>query len=252
MKKKNILFRIIALVLVVVIAYSGYQVWLIVDNNAKEANMHKQLLLYKPALSSGAEGVASLSAPVPKVNPQIKGLQAKYPDAMGWLMVPGTNIDYPFARARDNDFYLHRDLNKRPLFAGTLFMDYRNSDDFSDFNTVIYGHHMKNRSMFGDLQEFSTKKFFDTHKAGTIVLVNKTYQINFFAFAVIKPNDANIYDPTIKTEVDKAAFLSHVKSAARYYRELGVGTKDQIVTLSTCNYEFNNARMVLVGTLTAQ
>lgn len=237
--------------LVAVAAYSGYQIWLIMRNNAQEANLHKQLLSYKPTLPSEATGGAPASTTSsPKANPRIVDLQARYPDAVGWLTVPGTRIDYPFAQAKDNAFYLHRGLNKHPLVAGTLFMDYRNSKDFSDFNTIIYGHHMKNRSMFGDLQEFNDRNFFDNNKAGTIFLAAKTYKVDFFAFVVIKPDDADIYNPTISAEADRTAFLTHVKSASRYYRDPGLGADDHIVTLSTCNYEFNNARMVLIGKLT--
>ena len=229
------------------IAYSGYQLWLIVDNNAKEATMHELVLPYRPSLPSATPGGASSA---PRTNQRIVELQAKFPGAVGWLTVPGTRIDYPFAQASDNDFYLHRSLDKRYLYAGTLFMDHQNSKDFSDFNTLIYGHHMKNRSMFGDLQKFTERNFFDSNKTGTVFLANKTYKVSFFAFAVIKPDDANIYDPTISTDADKADFLAHLKSASRYYRDLGVGPDDHIITLSTCNYEFDNARMVLVGKLT--
>lgn len=248
-KKKRVLFGIIVAGLAAVIAYSGYQMRLIADNNAKEAKTHQRLLSYKPA-SLPQRGADAGSQPLaPKANQRIRDLLEKYPDAVGWLTIAGTRIDYPFAQADDNDFYLHRDLDKGPLFAGTLFMDDQNSRDFSDFNTIIYGHHMKNGSMFGDLQKFNDKSFFDATKTGMIFLADKTYEVNFFAFAVINPNDPNIYYPTLAAEADKVDFLTHVKSASRYYRDLDVGPDNHLVTLSTCNYEFNNARMVLLGLL---
>jgi len=246
MKVKTIVFTGIFVILFSVIAYSGYQLYLIQHNNADEAKNHDRLMEYRPALPSADENGAITE---PKVNQKIVDLQAKYPDAVGWITVPNTKIDYPFAQAADNNFYLHRDLDKQYLFAGTVFMDHRNRRDFSDFNTVLFGHHMKNRSMFGDLQKFNDQAFFDANKTGTIFLADKTYTIEFFAFIVLKPSDAVIYDPTVSDPVDEAAFLAHAKDKARFYRDIGVTTSNRIVTLSTCNYEFNDARMVLLGRL---
>jgi len=260
---KRILLRSIAVVLAAVIVYSGYRLWDIQHNYAQEKAVYSQLLQYKPAPGTPSPGPAlgsdpgsvpgsdsAAAGPAPVVNQNIVDLQAKYPGVAGWLTVPNTNIDYPFAQSADNDYYLRRDLDGKSLTAGTLFMDYRNHKDFSDFNTIVYGHHMKNGSMFGTLNFFNTRSFFDNNATGTIYLADKTYKIKFFAFIVIRPDDAEIYDPAVSGDADKAAFLTYVKSAARYYRDVGVTLNDRLVTLSTCNYEFNNARMVLIGTLT--
>ena len=243
---KKVIITVLSVFFISLIAYSGWQLWNIQSNYADEAKNHDRLMEYKPTLPSANE---SGSITEPKVNQQIVDLQAKYPDAVGWITIPNTKIDYPFAQAADNDFYLHRDLDKQYLFAGTVFMDYRNSRDFSYFNTVLFGHHMKNRSMFGDLQKFNDQSFFNDNRTGTLFLADKTYTIEFFAFIVLKPSDAVIYDPTVSDPADEAAFLAHAKDKARFYRDIGVTTSDRIVTLSTCNYEFNDARMVLLGRL---
>ena len=108
---------------------------------------------------------------------------------------------------------------------------------------------MRNGSMFGTLQQFNEQAFFDANSTGTLFLADKTYEIKFIAFAVIPPDDAVIYDPAITTAEERIAFLEHIKAAARHYRDIGVAEHDQIITLSTCNYEFHNARMVLIGRL---
>jgi len=108
---------------------------------------------------------------------------------------------------------------------------------------------MRNGSMFGTLQQFNSQSFFDDNRTGTIFLAGATYEIEFIAFAVIQPNDAVIYNPNITTEAGKNAFLDHVRSVARYERDVGVTVNDRFITLSTCNYEFHNARMVLIGRL---
>ncbi|MCL2338063.1 MAG: class B sortase [Firmicutes bacterium] len=250
MKVKRFLFGCGAFVLIAIIAYSGYRLWDINRNYSAEAAFHSQLLQYKPKIQTlVAARVADNSAPVPHINQAVTDLQGKYSDAVGWLTIPNTGIDYPFAQSADNDYYLHRDLDGNYLAAGTIFMDYRCGKDFSGFNTIIFGHHMKNGSMFGTLQRFNNQAFFEANKTGVIFLADKTYEIDFMAFAVVNPNDAVIYDPAILSDEGKTAFLDYVKSVARYYRNVDVSADDKIVVLSTCNYEFQNARMVLIGKL---
>ena len=263
MKFIRILFFILACGLLAVISYSGYQLWDIHQNHVQEAEIHSRLMQFRPEAQGtslaphrpestpvGADESASDDAPVPRVNQSIVDLQTAHPGAVGWLTVPNTQIDYPFAQGENNATYLHLDLDGRWSAAGTLFMDFRNSRDFSDFNTILFGHHMRNGSMFGTLQSFNNQAFFEENRTGTIFLADKTYAIDFFAFAVIEPDDGIIYDSMIQADGDKAAFLAHVNRAARYYRDVDVTPDDRIVTLSTCNYEFDDARMVLIGKLT--
>jgi len=80
---------------------------------------------------------------------------------VAWLYAPGSGINYVVAQAEDNDYYLHRLLNGTEAKAGTLFMDYQNHSDFSDWNTMIYGHHMKNGTMFASLVKYQDQEFAD-------------------------------------------------------------------------------------------
>ena len=264
MKVMRVLFSFTVCVLLVVIAYSSFSLWEIQRNNAQEAQLHSRLLQYRPTAEmpassdpvseSSSEETSSnhsgLGAPhSPRPNQGIIDLQVRHPDVVGWLTIPNTGVDYPFAQGKDNAHYLHLDLEQKRSAAGTIFMDFRNSQDFSDFNTILFGHHMRNGSMFGSLQAFNSRTFFEENRTGMIFLPEKTYEIDFFAFAVIAPDDAVIFDPTIQTEAEAALFLDHVEQLARYYRDINLTVHDRLVTLSTCNYEFDDARMVLVGRL---
>ena len=242
MKINKILLLSAALVLVAVIGYSGYQLQDINRGYAQEAQMHSRVLRLRPT--------PRVDPAAPNENREILDLQAEFSDVVGWLSIPNTRIDYPFVQGKDNDFYLHLDLDQNWAAAGTIFMDYRNRPDFSDFSTILFGHHMRNGSMFAALQRFDDPAFFQANDTGTIFLADKTYEIRFMAFAVIEPNDVVIYNPVISSDEDKIAFLEHVRSTARYYRDINATANDRIITLSTCNYEFYNARMVLVGMLT--
>lgn len=84
-------------------------------------------------------------------------LQKINPDVLGWLNIYGTNIDYPLVQTTDNDTYLNKNAKKEDSVTGALFLDYRSSPNFDDFNTIIHGHHMENGVMFGDIDKFVKK-----------------------------------------------------------------------------------------------
>jgi len=230
---RKIICGILAFCFAAVIVYSGYRIWAIQADYKKEADMRGAVMEYRPEDQPGGEAA----------NQSILHLQEKYPDVVGWLTVPNTNIDYPFAQSKDNDYYLRRDLNGSYAVAGTIFMDCRCEPDFTSKNTIIYGHHMKNGSMFGTLKSFNDKAFFDANKYGTIHLPHDTLTLEFFAYIVIDPVKENeIYNPVLSD-----TYFDYIKQKARHYRDVGLTGEDRIVTLSTCAYEFDNARMVLLA-----
>jgi len=220
---------VIALLLIGIIGYSGYQIWATTGVYRAEAEVHQEILQYKPPPGKSA-------------NPKIIELQGKNSDVVGWLTVPNTEVDHPFVQSDDNDFYLHRDINKKYLKAGTLFIDSRCDKSFSDFNTIIYGHNMKNDSMFGSLKRFKDQAFFNENKTATIFLPYQTYTLDIFAYLVTRHDDKEIYSIYKSDE-----YFEYVKKNAKQYREIGLTDKDHIVTLSTCSYEFENARIILLS-----
>jgi len=177
------------------------------------------------------------------INQNVVDLQAQYPDAVGWLAVPNTKIDYPFVQGGDNDYYLHRDINGDYALAGTIFIDYRCVGDFTSQNIILYGHHMKNGSMFGTLKAFAQKSFFDKNTHGVIYLPYCTLTLEFFAYMVINPDTEKELYKVILSDT----YFDYVKRNARHYRDIGLAQGDRIVTLSTCAYEFDNARMMLLA-----
>ena len=237
--KKKRLFKTLLWVLLIVSACQLYQ---ICRDYAAEQAIHDMALEYKPEDTAPADGEPKEEI----INQSILDLQAKYPDVVGWLTIDGTNIDYPFVWYSDNAFYLRRDLEKKYAQAGTLFMDYRCNKDFSSANTIIYGHHMKSGSMFGSIKSFNNKELFDANRTGTIYLANNTLQLEIFAFVVMESDDAQIYKTRFESG-EGAAYIEHLRKNARHFRETEHSETDRFVTLSTCNYEFKNARMAVIG-----
>lgn len=159
-----------------------------------------------------------------------------------WITVEGTNIDYPVVQGSNNDFYLNHDFNKNYLSSGSIFLDYRNNFE-TDFNSVIYGHHMRNYTMFGQLEKFKDEEFFDNNKDIILTTENSIYHYEIFAIGVY---DANYnYNKTyFKDENDKSNFLNEVTNKAMYIRNIP-SSNSQIITLSTCSYEYDNARIAV-------
>ena len=241
MMKKILIKGTLSLILLGAIAISGFQLYQIYDNYAAEAEIHEKVLAYKPT-----QPPTEQETDAPYVNQNILDLQAINADVVGWLTIGNTEIDYPFVWCKDNNFYLRRNINKEYAEAGTVFMDYRCERDFSLPNTILYGHHVKNDSMFGTLKNFDSKAFFDANQTGKIFLTDRVLELEIIAFMNVKSRDKEVYK-TEFGENDKAVFFEYIKENAKHYRETEFSETDMFVTLSTCSYESANARMVIVA-----
>jgi len=241
---KTIICVILALCFIGVIAYSGYQIWLIQSDYDEESKIHDMVMEYKP---DEVQYPQAQNSEEKIVNQGLIDMQGTYPDVVGWLTIPNTNIDYPFVWYQDNDYYLRRDIYGNYALAGTIFMDCRCEKDFSSQNTILYGHHMKNDSMFGSLKFFGDEFFFEENKYGTVYLPNATLTLEFFAYTVINPDtEKEIYNVQLSD-----TYFDYIEQYARHYRDLGLTEADRVVTLSTCAYEFEDARMVLLARIKA-
>lgn len=172
-------------------------------------------------------------------------LQAINPDIIAWIYIEGTNINYPVVQGEDNSYYLKHLVDGSPNGSGAIFMDYRNQPDFSDPHTIIYGHHMKNGSMFSGLDKYKKQDFYDEHPVALVLTPNKNYQLEFFA-GYVADVEADAWQLGFTLDGFEQ-WLSDAKLKSCFNSSIAPAVTDKIVTLSTCSYEFNNARFVLVG-----
>ena len=230
--------------LLCVIAYCVGTLWAMTKPYRQEAALRQTLQTYAP------EGSRTAATAATSVHDQrILDLQHRNRDALGWLIIADTRIDYPFVQATDNKRYLAIDIDGQPAAAGTLFLDWQSRADFQGFNHVIYGHSMKNGSMFGTLHKFGEPAHFEAHPTGSIHLADAAYQLEFFAYLDVDADDAMIYATHSMAPESRAELYDYVEARARHYRDIGLGPTDRIVTLSTCAYGTENARIVLLGRL---
>ena len=222
----------VGICLILGLLYAGYALWDAYTVYAK-ADVSSEVQYYKP---NGAD----LS------NPTLPELQALNADVCAWLSVDDTNIDFPVLRGQTNTDYLNQDIYHEYALGGSIFLDCRNERDFSDRYSLIYGHHMDGGAMFGDLANFSDKKYFDEHATGWLYLPGKTYQLQFYAFLNVDAYATPMFDVELDDEGYKT-LLAYIRKEAMYTRDTVVTANDSIVALSTCSSATTNGRSILVA-----
>lgn len=173
---------------------------------------------------------------------QVQQMNANYANAIGWIYVPDTHINYPVMQSEDNDFYLHHGADGGYLYAGSIFLDYRCNADFSGVSNILYGHNMSNRSMFADVTNFTDRTYFDSHRYGWLTTENDVYCVCFFAVDVTE-NTGEIYN----TDSSWRTVMSEAVNRAVIYDDIEIADTDRLVMLSTCTGANSSSRIVLVG-----
>ena len=170
-------------------------------------------------------------------------LCADYPDVVGYIYAANTKIQHAIQYGKGNDYYLSHDLYGNSNSNGSIFIEQVNSSSFSDNNTIIYGHNMKTGMMFAGLRNYHTDKgYYAAHPYMYIYTPTQNYKLQLFAGFVCEHDD-EVYNTSLtQSQLEAMAAKSDFKSS------YGIPT-GKTVTLSTCSYEFSDARYVVVGEL---
>ena len=233
----RVLSVIVGLLILVMLLYGGYSLWdtAMVYNGAFVSS---DLLKYKP--SSGKTDGPTLA--------ELAGIN---PDVRGWLTIDDTHIDYPVVQGKTDMDYINKDVYGEFALSGSIFMASQNKADFSDSYCLLYGHHMDNGAMFGDVVEFVNKDYFDDHRTGFLYLLDGTvYTIELFACMEIDAFDSVVYQPIAQEQGNIRPLLDYIKVGAVQYRDIGVAETEQVICLSTCAEAVTNGRVVLFGRMT--
>lgn len=169
-------------------------------------------------------------------------------DVLGWILIPGTEVNYPIVQRGDNDYYLNHTWKNENSSVGAIFLDYRNAADFSDGNTLIYGHNMKNRSMFGSLKYYLNDGHWEEHPAVYLVTDAGVHRYDIYA-AYEAAVDSVTYDLNFADDTAKTNFIHH--GIRRSVMNTGIvpTAKDSIITLSTCTGVGYTTRWVVQAAL---
>ena len=183
-------------------------------------------------------------------NYSFKELQEINPDVFGWLTVYGTHIDYPIVQSSDNVKYVNTNALGRYSLSGAIFLDTRCSKDFSDFSSILYGHHMEKQAMFGEIGLFAQKDYFDARRYGKLYYGGKEHGLEFIAFVHCDAYDTTVFRTQITGREAQKPYLNLLYKKATYTRSVRATADDRIVLLSTCSSGSTNGRDILVGRIT--
>lgn len=236
---RNGALNVITVCLIGIILVSGYKIG-------------KTMWEYQVAKSA----YTNISEKTAKVDPKQftgvvdwKALKKVNPDVQGWLYQKGTVINYPVVQGTDNDSYLHTRFDKQWSGGGTLFVDCRMEKDFKGFNSIIYGHHMKDGSMFRSIRGYTKEDgYYDKHKTLELATPHGNYHLVVFSAFITKATDENTYKMTYDGD-EKQAYIDRAWERSELpitKNSVDVTKNDRLVTLSTCAYDYEEARYIVM------
>lgn len=169
-----------------------------------------------------------------------KKLKSQNQDIVGWIYIRGTTIDYPIVQGKDNEEYLHQDFNKKKSSSGTIFLDNNCKKDFTSDNNIIYGHHMKNGTMFAQLLKFREKSFLKKHNEIMIFTPDRTIHLKVISAYAQKAQ--NKIPVTFANDKQKKAYIKKIESMSEQTIKTSRINDSHIYTFVTCSYEGEDNR----------
>ena len=225
--------NVIMVCLALIVVVSGIKVFTIIrDYRANQAVYDK---VSEQAQKDGFTGDIDFDA-----------LRAINPDVVGWLYYEDTPVNYPVVQGTDNDKYLNTMFDGTWGSFGTLFVDSVTEAPFRQFNTIVYGHHMKDGSMFAPLKQLKSSSYAKEHPQLELITPEGKFHLVIWAF-LNQPADSQIYVTNIHDKTEREEYLKLIEDLADYTTDVNVTVDDRLVILSTCAYEYQDARYMVVG-----
>ena len=226
----------IELILLAILIYSGYKIinWYL--NNKQNEQL----------INIISESIVENDDDNKKYNVNFENLKKQNSDTVAWIKVENTEINFPVVKCDNNDFYLKHNFEKKYNIAGWIFADYRNKFDGTDKNIILYGHNMKNDSMFGTLKNTLDENWYNNEQNKYVTLITENEYSRYEIFSV---NRIEAEDYYIKTNFESTSFIDFVQNLKnRSIKDFGIdiSENDSILTLSTCGNN-NKERIVLHG-----
>ena len=241
MKAANSLISFLILfALCIVGCYAGYALWGNQRIYAAAENVQEDMLRLKPETEKIEESAVLFQ--------ELLGIN---PDVCGWVALGNTRVDYPILKGDTNLSYINTDIYGNFALAGSIYLDAKNDQEFEDAYSLLYGHHMENGSMFGDLGLYLEETFFEENYTGTLILPDRAYNLEIFACLQVGASDENIFEPG-KWQADIEGLLDYAGQKAVYlhkdrWNSLYEAEEPQVLALTTCSSEFTDARTVILA-----
>jgi len=243
MKHKTLIKVLLIVLILVFLASGGALLWKQLDYWNGEKNYDQASTTANLELPADPAPEAQDPYRTAMEEIDLTALQAVNPDVVGWIMVPETDISYPLLQADDNSYYLNRTWDGSRNSVGAIFLDYRNSSDLHDFNTVIYGHKMNNTSMFGQLHQYKNEGYWAAHPV--LYVADSTGVRKFDIFAYYETSTMNTYSLDFPDQASRQAYIEECLGQSWLNTGIVPEPDDCILTLSTCTGNGHTTRWVV-------
>lgn len=245
MTKKTIWIIVLVICLGVVIASAGYFINSYFESKKIE-NLRDHVLVSSEQ-ETGDKKDNKVAVPV-----DFDKLERVNPDIYAWISIPEVDVDYPILQSdSDNGFYLNHTVNGKQSVYGSIYTEDYNNKDFSDFNTLVYGHNMKNGTMFGSLKKYRDAEFFNKNRFITVYLPGRILKYEIFA-AYTWDNKHVLLTRNFDNAENRATYLEEIFAVrdmnSQIKRDIDVSADDKIITLSTCMND-KSRRFLVSGVL---
>ncbi len=251
--KRSLIDKIIIAVLLCIFCYSAFRFFTsyreykegieIYEEAGKIAEIPKAEVIEKSGTLWDSNLLPTITVDkLAKMN--LAALKKKNSQVEGWIFIPGTRVNYPFVYGNDNEYYLTHTWDKKYNWMGAIFMDVRGKADFSDFNTIIYGHNLKNTEMFSGLLKYGKQDYFDEHKYMYIITESKIERYEAFAAYEADVN-GHVFAFAPETKNNKRRFIDKSEEQSEVVGETSPKTDDKLITLSTCTGTGHATRWVV-------
>lgn len=252
---RKTLYIVVAVLLLGVFCFSGYKLWDTLQDYAQSRALYEELaqnvIVEAPAATGEREddGPAAseveVSGEASPIYVDFKLLQRINPDVVGWIFCPDTNISYPVVQGEDNEEYLHRAVDGSYQFAGTPFLDAADDPKLENLHSVIYGHNMKDRSMFSQLLSYGEQEFYEAHREMYYLTPEGNYRLHLIS-GYLTDARSDSYRREFLTREEYEDYLALLCSRSAFRGET-LPKEGVLLTLSTCGNGGNEERFVLHG-----
>ena len=235
-----IIFSIVLIICLIIIGIQKYQ-------QKKQQEYYETLLenagsqpqateeVPEPETEEAPDILKSLGIEIPEKDIDFAALQEENSDVYAWIYVPGTNVDYPVLQHPEDDtYYLEHNMDGSKGLPGCIYSESVNTKDFTEPNTVLYGHNMKNGSMFGSLKQYKNDGFYEKNAYFTVFTEDAAYRYQIFTYSDV-PEDSDVYTTGYLPDETFDGFLTELLKSSYKDTGVAVGKDDKVLTLSTCS-----------------
>lgn len=251
--------QIAAIALVICLAVAGWSGYMGISELLERKSGTDYYAELAASVHAGAAEptAAPTETPAPELSALVEptldfdALRVEFPDLVGWIRIDDTSIDYPVVQGIDNDFYLTHLPNKEKNSSGSIMMDVACDPAFESAVTILHGHHMRSGAMFGDLDLYLEDGYFEAHPVIHLSTPGMNCDVEIFCVTIVDGRSYG-YETSFEDEQAFAAFLEELTRDNAIDAEYEIEFGDRLLMLSTCDYSYEDARLLVVGKIMDQ